>query len=335
MRELLILIVFILFLTIIFPITLIKGYDIIWSGNEQDDINQKYEVGEVDEDYMVNIYDTKAKKVITMEFDEYIKGVVAAEVPGGFEIEAIKAQAVAARSFSIYRLKKYSDGHPDHPQAALCNSIHCQAFLSKDELRDIKGRNWMYEYWPKIEEAVESTKGEVLTYDGKVIEPLFHSTSGGMTENSEDVFVSALPYLRAVDSPYESESPKLNTVLELNAEEFIKKLKGEYPSTNLTVDNLDKKIVVMERSEGGKIIKVMIDNVVATGREIRSIFALNSTNFKISMTDDKKKIKITTIGNGHGVGMSQWGANGMAENGSSYNDILKHYYTGVEINKVY
>lgn len=335
MRGLITLIIFIIFLTIIFPIALIKGYELIWSGDGEKEFNQKYNIENVDENYMVNIYDVKTNKVQTIEFEEYIKGVVAAEVPAGFNMEAIKAQAVAARTFSMYRLEKYKDGHPDHSSAGLCTGIHCQAYLSKDELREIKGKNWMYEYWPRIEEAVKSTKGQILMYNGSIIEPLFHSTSGGMTENSEDVFVSAVPYMRAVSSPYEEGSPRLTDTKEMKVEDFISKLKAEYPSANLTKENLHMKIKEMERTEGGKIKRILIDTVVASGRDIRRIFSLNSTNFKISMTASRDKITITTIGNGHGVGMSQWGANGMAEKGSSYEEILKHYYTGVKIEIVY
>lgn len=336
MRGIIMLIVFILFITIIFPITLIKGYEFIKSDEVEEGVNEKYKVEKIEENYNIEIYDAKSKKVINMKFQEYIKGVVAAELPGEFHMEALKAQAVAARSFSIYRLNKYKNGNPpEHPNTALCTGIHCQAYLSKDELREIKGRNWMYEYWTKIEEAVDSTKGEVLTYEGKVIEPLFHSTSGGMTENSEDVFVSAIPYLRAVESPYEDRAPKLVSTKAIKVEDFIRKLKEKFPSVNLTKDNLHTKIKEMERSEGGKVKKVLIDNAVASGRDIRGILSLNSTNFKISLTADRGTVKITTIGYGHGVGMSQWGANGMAEKGSVYEEILKHYYTGVKIEKMY
>ena len=138
-----------------------------------------------------------------------------------------------------------------------------------------------------------------------------------------------------MESHYEDEAPKLSSTVEISVEDFIKKLKEKYPSAGLNKDNLGDKIKEMERSEGGKVIKILIDNTVVTGREIRSIFKLNSTNFQISMSGDKKKVKITTKGYGHGVGMSQWGANGMAQKGSTYDEILKHYYTGVKIEKIY
>ncbi len=333
MKGFIFFLIFILFITIILPMILIKGYDILPTPNNENDFSEKYDFQHISETMEIEVFDTKKDKTVLIELDEYVKGVVAAEMPGEFSIEALKAQAVASRTFTLYRMEKYSEGHPSHPEASLCTGIHCQAYLSMDELREVHGKNWMYEYWPKIEEAVEATKGEVLTYDGKVIEPLFHSTSGGMTENSEDVFVSAVPYMRAVSSPYESGSPSLYGLKTINVSDFIDKIKSKYPNVNLSQSNLAEKVKLMEKSRGGRVIKLMIDSEVVSGREIRTLFGLNSTNFEITLKGDV--IEIKTIGNGHGVGMSQWGANGMGENGSKYDEILKHYYTGVEIKKLY
>lgn len=333
MKGFIFFLIFILFITIILPMVLIKGYDILPTPKNESNLTDKYDFGQISETMKIKIFDSKANKTISIELDEYVKGVVAAEMPAEFNIEALKAQAVAARTFTVYRMQKYSNGHPSHPEAPLCTGIHCQAYLSTNELREIHGKNWMYQYWTKIEEAVEATKGETLTYDGKIIEPLFHSTSGGMTENSEDVFVSAVPYMRAVSSPYESDSPRFRGEKTIKATDFIDKIKSKYPNVNLTQSNLTEKVKLMEKSQGGRVMKLMIDSEVVSGREIRTLFGLNSTNFEITLKGDN--IEIKTIGNGHGVGMSQWGAQGMGENGSTYDEILKHYYTGVEIKKLY
>ncbi len=333
MKGIVFFIIFILFTTIILPIFLIKGYEIVPNQENKGELKDKYSLEQIKEGFKIKVYDIKTKEVVTVDLEEYIKEVVAAEMPAKFNMEALKAQAVAARTFSIFRLEKYKNGHPDHQQAALCTGIHCQAHLSKEELRKSHGENWMYEYWDKIEEAVESTKGEILTYDGKMIEPLFHSTSGGMTENSEDVFVSAVPYLRAVSSPYEDGAPRLKALVKISVQEFIQKIRGEYPNVNITKENLSQKVKLINKSEGGRVKQLMIDNEVVSGRDIRRIFSLNSTNFEIVMRGDV--MEITTIGYGHGVGMSQWGANGMGNNGSSYKEILYHYYTGVKIMKLY
>ncbi|EOD00719.1 stage II sporulation protein D [Caldisalinibacter kiritimatiensis] len=326
MKGIAIYVVFIIFITIIIPIALIKGCDI---GTE----NYEHEIKKIKKENEISIYNVKTKKVEKMKLEEYIKGVVAAEMPAEFHIEALKAQAVAARTYAIYRIQKYKNGHPDHPQAPLCTGIHCQAWLSKDELRQVHSSSkWMYEHWPKIEEAVESTKGIIITYDGKPIEPLFHSTSGGMTEDSEKVFLSKVPYLRSVVSPYEKGAPKLKSSVTMTVDEFIQKIESKYNNIKLTKSTLPNKIQLIERSKSGRITKLRIDNTIVTGREIRELFKLNSTNFKITIRGNE--LKINTIGNGHGVGMSQWGANGMAKNGSTYDEILKHYYTGVELHNI-
>ena len=183
--------------------------------------------------------------------------------------------------------------------------------------------------WPKIEEAVDSTKGQLLYYQGALVEqPLFHSSSGGKTENSEDVFVSALPYLRSVDSPYETSAPHQDEQVILSLSELIQKVKATSTGKDIgTVNN--KNLKVLNRSEGGRVLELQIGTITLKGREFRDLCGLRSANFTISLQGND--VVITTEGYGHGVGMSQWGANGMAQAGYSYIEILKHYYTGVEV----
>lgn len=327
MKEIGVYIIFILFITILIPFGLVKGCDGI---EDKDEPVKRIELEENND--ALKIYNSKTNEIEEIEIEEYIKGVVAAEMPAAFDIEALKAQAVAARTYAVSRIERFGDGHPDHPQSPLCTGIHCQAWLSLDELKQAHGDKWVNEYWPKIREAVDSTKGEVLMFDEELIEPLFHSTSGGMTEDSEDVFVSAKPYLRAVESPYEEDAPKFKDSMTMSFNDFVKKVNSKYPNTNITKSNITQMIKVAEKSETGRIKQLMIGDDLVSGRDFRTLFNLNSTNFKINMIGDQ--IQIETIGNGHGVGMSQWGANGMAKNGSSYEQILKHYYTGVEIENI-
>ena len=216
-------------------------------------------------------------------------------------------------------------------EASLCTGIHCQSYLNLDELTSLQPKGWAEKYWPKIEEAVDSTKGQVLYYNGEVIEAAYHSTSGGMTEDSIDVFAMDRPYLRAVPSPYEEEAPKFRSIVTLTGDEFINKLTSKYPGSNITKDNLSEKIKLVEKTQSGRIKKLAIDGTVVNGREIRDLFELNSTNFTITYNPKANIVEIETLGYGHGVGMSQWGANGMAKKGQNYEEILKHYYTGVEI----
>ncbi len=279
----------------------------------------------------VQVYDVNNNKVITIELEEYIMGVVAGEMPAEFENEALKAQAVTARTYLLYKLKKNTTNPEQHKEAPICTGIHCQVYYSKDDLIKKYSQEWYDKYWDKIANAVNSTKGQILTFEDKIIEPLFHSTSGGRTENSEDVFTAFAPYLRSVDSPYEANSPKLTATVTIPIVEFIDKLKGALGISDLTVQNLKDKMSLLEVSEGGKVKTLQVGDKVLTGREFRSLYNLNSTNFKF--VQNNNTIEIVTTGYGHGVGMSQYGANGMAIEGYNYQDILKHYYTGVKIMK--
>lgn len=336
MRTLVALIIFIIMITVIFPIVILTTWNVNIKEVPKDNIIQNRENVIVDsEEIDIKLYDKSTDKVYQMDLEDYIKGVVAAEMPAEFETEALKAQAVAARTYAISRLLKFKEGNPAHPKAPLCNTTHCQVWYSDDKLIELHSKDWHSKYWGKIESAVESTKGEVLLYDGKIItDPLFHSTSGGKTEDSELVFSTKKPYLRSVESPYEDRSPNLNARMKMKIDDFITKIKRKYPSIDVTKETIATKIDLIEKSDSGRINKLRIDNLVISGRDLREALNLKSTNFKITISPKENILIIDTKGSGHGVGMSQWGANGMAENGSNYIEILKHYYTGVEILKV-
>ena len=279
----------------------------------------------------IMVYNPYTDNVLEMDLEEYVKGVVAAEMPAEFHIDALKAQAVAARTYAVSRTLKYDGGHPDHTEASLCIGIHCQAYLSLEELKQIHGEEWEDKYWGKIEEAVESTKGILIYYQGEVIEPLYHSTSGGMTEDAVNVFTTDTPYLKSVISPYEEDAPKYKSIFTITGDEFVNKINNKYSDAKLTKNDFFEKIKLIERTESGRIKKIAIGNQIIEGREFRELFALNSTNFVITYDQQLNIIDITTYGFGHGVGMSQWGANGMAKKGSDYKEILEHYYTDVEL----
>ncbi|MFY9213562.1 MAG: stage II sporulation protein D, partial [Tissierellaceae bacterium] len=282
----------------------------------------------------VKIYNIDAKKTIELSLSDYVKGVVAAEMPAAFHIEALKAQAIAARTYAISRIIKYEEGHPDHPEAPLCTGVHCQAYLSLEELEKIHGKEWVENYWGKIETAVDSTSNLVIYYQGELIEPLYHSTSGGKTEDAVNVFAMDSPYLKSVESPYEEDAPRFREVVTLTVDEFLDKLKEKYPKVNINKENFHQKIKLIEKTESGRVTKLAIDREIVSGREIRELYGLNSTNFEIVYDIKLGLIEIETLGYGHGVGMSQWGANGMAKQGKTYEEILKHYYTGVVIKKL-
>lgn len=270
----------------------------------------------------INIYDCRKDKLITMDLEEYIVGVVAAEMPASFHIEALKAQALAARTYTLLRMHKFGgNGCSQHPEADICtDSTHCQAYVDPNTL----GKSHK-----KVYEAVASTKGEVIVYEDKLIDAVFHSTSGGITENSEDVWVNKVPYLRSVLSEYEDHSPKLISTKEISIDDFVSGMLSLDNTIQLDKKNLESQIQIMERSSGGRILKIRVGNRYFTGRDIREQFGLNSSNFSIDI--GKNHIKFEVIGYGHGIGMSQYGADGMANHGATYQEIIKHYYTGVEI----
>ena len=335
----------VLIITIFVPTIIVKSFKFTPKENKANKIHEISEninkeeshdnsQKEYDFDGHILVYDTRNQQVQNMPLEDYVKGVVAAEMPAEFHIEALKAQAIASRTYAISRAINYPEGHPDHIEAPICTGIHCQAYLTIDELKNIHAKDWMEKYWPKIEEAVDSTKGQVLYYNDEIIEPLYHSTSGGMTEDALDVFAIDKPYLKAVESPYEEEAPKFKSLVSLTGDEFVNKLKSKYPNANITKENLADKIKLVEKTKSGRIKKLAIDGTVINGREIRELFELNSTNFKISYNPKTNIIDIETTGYGHGVGMSQWGANGMAKKGKDCEEILKHYYTGVKVGKI-
>ncbi|WP_352419429.1 stage II sporulation protein D [Proteiniborus sp.] len=327
MKNLAMYIIFILFLTILLPLFLVKGCEMNKGKNPSMDEQQKIIEGKE----LVKVYNIKTGTTDEMELEEYIKGVVAAEMPAAFHIEALKAQAIAARTYALTRIERFKDGNPDHITAPLCTGVHCQAYLTLEELGQDHGQGWITEYWPKINQAVDETKNMVVTFDGELIDAIYHSTSGGMTEDSENVFATAKPYLRSVSSPNEESSPKFHSSISMSFNDFVKKIQEIVPNIKITKKNVTQIIKVADKSETGRIMKLMIGDKIVEGRDFRTLFNLNSTNFKINLIGDK--IEIETLGNGHGVGMSQWGANSMAKNGSSYEEILKHYYQGVEIRK--
>jgi stage II sporulation protein D len=308
-----------IFSLIILPLSLILCFD---KGSDYLSTPHK-------ESQYITLYRQEAGRTISLNLEDYVAGVVAGEMPATFEMEALKAQAVAARTYGISKAVRGEEkgNSADHLSAPLCDSTHCQVYRSEDELRELKGDSWMDDGWKKIKEAVRATDGEVMYYEeGLVEQPLFHSASGGKTENSEDVFVSALPYLRSVESPYEAAAPYQSETISMGLATFAKKTAEKYGSKNIAANT----IKILSRSEGGRVKDIQVGDKVLSGRDIRDLAGLRSANFTFAF-DGNENIIFTTDGYGHGVGMSQWGANGMAKAGFNYKEILEHYYLGVTI----
>ena len=249
-------------------------------------------------------------KIINLELEEYVLGVVGAEMPASFNIEALKAQAILART---YALKSIKNGKK------LTDTVSTQAYKDNSELQKL-WKNDYTKYYEKIKKAVNETKGKVILYNNEYIDAVYHSTSNGKTENSKNVWKNILPYLVSVDSSWDKnvKSYKKETIFEINEFCNILKLDVEEPITYEIIHN-----------ETGRVRQITINNKTFSGTEFRNLLKLRSADFEIEINDEK--VKVTTYGYGHGVGMSQYGANEMAKRGYSYIQILKHYYTGVVI----
>lgn len=269
------------------------------------------------EDEKVRVKQTESGNIVEVPLEEYVAGVVAGEMPVTFETEALKAQAVAARSYVLKKIEQNYKNSYD-----VVDTVLNQVYLDDESLKN-KWKDKYEERIQKIKKVVLDTKGEYLTYNGKVIEAFFFSTSSGLTENCEEVFVEALPYLRSVDSHYDEISPVYETQKVINYTEFCNKL---------GIENVPLNINITKTTSTGRIKNITINGVNFTGNQVTQKLGLRSNYFEIKQDNDN--VIVTTKGYGHGVGMSQYGANGMAKEGYTYKDILNHYYTNVEISKI-
>ncbi len=266
---------------------------------------------------IILVYDNG--NITEQNLEEYLVGVIAAEMPALYEIEALKAQAVAARSYILSRKGK---DNPDHKGADVCtDSAHCKAYISPEDATEKWGEEHSKEYLNKIQTAVSETCGEYLSYDNQPVVACFYAVSGGKTENAKDVWGGDVPYLRSVDSSVDLSYEGLEDVISFPKESAMSLLE-----TN------DLNVSEVKKTEGGSVSSLKIGNKSFTGGQIRSLFGLNSSNFEISLSEND--ITFTTKGKGHGVGMSQYGANIMAKDGKKYTEILLHYYSNVTIEKI-
>lgn len=279
---------------------------------------------------VVRLYVHQENQVYQIPLEEYLVGVVAAEMPAGFPLEALRAQAVAARTYILRRLAQEAAGQL-HPGADICDDCrHGQAWLSRQELWRRWGSRDFYRYYNKVKEAVDGTKGLVITYKGELIDPVYHASCGRkLTENSEDVWGSKEPYLRSVACPFDADPQPVqsNPVSLENVNQALGTGLGAVPVTGKARSG--EGIRVLERTATGRPKTMLVGDKVMPAAAMRNLLDLRSTNFTWKMEGDT--IIFTTTGYGHGVGLCQYGAKGMAEQGYDYLSILKHYYTGVEI----
>lgn len=276
------------------------------------------------------IFDDQTKTVKTIDACEYIKGVVYAEVPSSFHIEAIKAQAVAAYTYAL-RKAEFAKKTPNPliKGADLSTSYKThQAYISKEQAQKLNPKNFEKK-WGIISKAVESVFGEVMVYNGEIIVAAFHSTSSGVTEDAKSVWGSEVPYLKSVESSGDKNSPKFNQKFVFNSSDVKAKLKQFNNKYN---ENLNaNQLIITEKTKTGLVSTVKAGNITLSGLEIKSMFSLASASFNIIKDGDN--YVFSTYGYGHGVGLSQYGANYLANRGQNYKQILKHYYTNIDIIK--
>lgn len=266
---------------------------------------------------LIKVYFSDEDKVKEINAAEYLVGVVAAEIMPDFEAEAIKAQAVAARTYMKYQAesgKEHSEG------AVVCTDYsHCQAWTDINKYDD--------GYQKRIREAVSDTGDEVVLYDNRPANTVFFSTSSGKTESAIDVWGEEVPYLVSVESSGEEEAPNFMSEVSVTVDEAKRKISDEVKTADFS-KSLFENII---RSEAGGIIRLTVGGVSIKGTELRKIFGLRSTNVQIR--EENGSVIFSVKGNGHGVGMSQYGANSMAKNGKNYKEILEHYYVGCRVKR--
>lgn len=321
----------------IMPALLTKSYTIAYNNDVKNEIEVSNNIIEKKDENVeqynykeynkIKLLHKKDKKIEEIPLDEYLLGVVSAEMPASFEQEALNAQALVARTYTIYSIKRNKNKHEG---ADICDSSTCcQAWISKEDRIARWNEDVREEYWNKIVKAVNTTKGKVITYNGDVIDAFFHSNSGGITEIPVNVWGGTnFPYLQSVQTSGEEGYSQYSSEVTLTQEELINKIRAKHSDFNIDISQQDS-VKILEYTEAGRVKNIQIGNLKLSGVEVRSLLGLKSTNFKIEINNGK--VTFIVIGYGHGVGMSQTGADSMAKQGNNYEEIIKHFYTGVEI----
>ena len=291
----------------------------------EDDAQEQSAQGQRDSAVLLTVQD--GETVESMALDQYLRGVVRGEMPASFELEALKAQAAAERTYVYYQL---AAGRKEaHPDADVCTDPGCcSAWLSEEAAREKWGED--FDGWEsRIEEAVAATDGQTALYDGQPILAVFHSSSAGKTAEAGDVWSGDVPYLRSVDSPEGEETvPNYYSAAEFTAAEAKALLAQAHPELTFS-GGPDKWFGAVEKDESGRVGTVEVCGAPLRGVEVRRIFSLRSACFTIDAAADRVTFRVT--GYGHGVGMSQYGANELARQGKTWQEILMWYYADITV----
>ena len=298
--------------------------NIVDNENAEEKYIEEYKYSQYSE---VKVLHTETGEIETIGLDDYLLGVVSAEMPANFEKEALKAQAVVARTYTIYTIKNSLD---KHGEAEICDDSNCcQAWISKENRMERWKEEEREKNWKKIEEAVFSTQGEIITYQEEPIDAFFHSNSGGKTEEVSNVWGgSDLPYLKSVETSGEDLYSQYESEVSITKSELEEKMKQKYQNFNIDYTEEDC-IQILGYTNGNRVKTIKIGNTNIAGVELRNLIGLKSANFDFVIEEDNIHFKVR--GYGHGVGMSQTGADSLAKQGKNYQEIIKHFYYDVEI----
>lgn len=336
MRKLIIYILILILISFLIPILFTNKFgDSKQTFSKIENIDNKNEnssnINESSYDYKkyntVKVLHTKTGSVENLNLDEYLYGVVSAEMPASFEKEALKAQSIVARTYTIYKIIHNAG---KHQEADICDdSGCCQAWISKEDRLNKWDEKERKSNWNKIVSAVKETKGKIITYNGELINAFFHSNSGGSTEAPINVWGgSGYPYLQTVQTSGEEAYTQYKSEVNMQKQELIDKIKSKYQDFSINFEE-ENAIQILEYTKGNRVKTIKIGNKNLSGVEVRSIFGLKSANFEVKIDGDN--IIFSVIGYGHGVGMSQTGADSLAKQGKNCEEIITHFYIGVEI----
>lgn len=315
---------FILAAVIIVPTLAVRGWDLLAPP-------RRHAATGSGENTVIRVYLADVNRTVAMDLEEYVKGVVAAEMPAEFAPEALKAQAVAARTYAVRRMAPFGGaGLAGHPDADIGTSHEDgQAWLSEAQLRQRWGPFNYYRYWQKISQAVDETRGLIITYQGEPINAAFHSTSGKRTADAKEVWGTDVPYLKSVPCRWDQQSPRYRDTKEYTLAELEARLGADTGVMAAAQSGGGEWAQVLAYTDSGRVDRIRLGSKNFRGAEVRQRLDLRSTNFTWELSGDK--VVFHTIGYGHGVGLCQYGANGQAKEGRNYREILQYYYTGVDI----
>lgn len=306
---------------LLLPVALLKNNINLQSASPQENITQTEKATE--NSNTITVFRSVTQNNVEVDFFEYVCGSVAAEMPLSYEEEALKAQAVACYTNAL-RLKNNSEDSATY-HISDDSSVH-QGYLTPDQRKEKWGENFE-KYENKLKSVVKSVENQALYYEDQLCIAAFHAICSGTTESSENLWGEKVPYLVSVKSSGDNLSPQYATTVIFDKEEFLKH--AEKLDLKKDVKSLKNVMKITKKSKAGTVLKVSISEQEFTGEEIRKAFSLKSSVFTVKCTE--KSVTFDVTGYGHGVGMSQYGADFMARQGSTYDEILKHYYKGVEI----